>query len=146
MDLHSLGACHARELPQQSDDTIKNPCAKSSTEHSSWLLHCLDRVSGDEIATTHELIATMLGVRREGITHAASTMRDRGVLSYFRGHIKVLNRAKLEAAACECYAVIAHEYGRLLPSNATFGTRAGLTSALRAPGIPALRMASQAFR
>lgn len=115
-------------------------------QFASWLLHCLDRIPGGEIPMTQELIATVLGVRREGITNAATKMRDRGIVGHFRGRIKVLDRAKLEASACECYAAIAHEYGRLLPSTASYGTRASLTSALRAPGIPALRMASQATR
>jgi Mn-dependent DtxR family transcriptional regulator len=63
---------------------------------------------------TQELIANMLGVRREGVTEAAGKLRDIGIISYSRGHIKVLNRAKLEKHVCECYAVVKKEFDRLL--------------------------------
>src|SRR6185503_10629301 len=79
-----------------------------------WLLCTLDRVSSRELVMTQELVASMLGVRREGITHAAGKLRDAGFIRYRRGHISVLGRSGLEARACECYAVVKKEIGRLL--------------------------------
>jgi len=79
-----------------------------------WLLLTLDRVSSRELVMTQELVASMLGVRREGITDAAGKLRDAGFIRYRRGHISVLGRSGLEARACECYAVVKKEIGRLL--------------------------------
>jgi CRP-like cAMP-binding protein len=79
-----------------------------------WLLLTLDRVSSRELVMTQELVASMLGVRREGITDAAGKLRDAGFISYRRGHISVLGRSGLEARACECYAVVKTEIDRLL--------------------------------
>lgn len=79
------------------------------------LLLSLDRLAGDELAMTQELMANMLGVRREGVTEAALNLQKAGLISYARGHIKVLDRVGLEKRACECYAVVKHEYDRLLP-------------------------------
>ena len=75
----------------------------------------LDRLETDELIMTQELIANMLGVRREGVTEAAGKLQDDGLIHYHRGHIKVLDRAKLERRVCECYAVVKKEYDRLLP-------------------------------
>ena len=69
-----------------------------------WLLLSLDRLQGDELLMTQELIANMLGVRREGVTEAAHKLQAAGLIQYSRGHIKVLDRAKLEKRTCECYA------------------------------------------
>jgi CRP-like cAMP-binding protein len=80
-----------------------------------WLLLSLDRLQGDELVMTQELIANMLGVRREGVTEAAGRLQKDGVIHYSRGHIKVLDRAGLEKRVCECYAVVRKEYDRLLP-------------------------------
>ena len=82
-----------------------------------WLLSSLDRLSTNELTMTQEWIATMLGVRREGITVAAGKLQSEGVIEYCRGHIKVLNRARLEAGACECYRVLRTECQRLLPDT-----------------------------
>ena len=79
-----------------------------------WLLLTLDRMPTAELVITQELIAGMLGVRREGITEAAGKLQDRGLIRYRRGHITVLNRAGLERDVCECYAVVKTEVGRLL--------------------------------
>ena len=79
-----------------------------------WLLLSLDRLTGDELLMTQELIANMLGVRREGVTESALKLQKAGLISYARGHIKVLNRAGLEARTCECYDVVKKEYDRLL--------------------------------
>ena len=80
-----------------------------------WLLLSLDRLQGDELLMTQELIANMLGVRREGVTEAAGKLQSEGLIQYSRGHIKVLDRAKLEKRVCECYAVVRKEFDRLLP-------------------------------
>ena len=80
-----------------------------------WLLLSLDRLPSDELVMTQELIANMLGVRREGVTEAAGKLQAEGLIRYSRGHITVLDRAQLEARVCECYAVVKKEYDRLLP-------------------------------
>ncbi|HET6788263.1 MAG TPA: Crp/Fnr family transcriptional regulator [Aquabacterium sp.] len=83
-----------------------------------WLLLSLDRLPGLEIVMTQELIANMLGVRREGVTEAALKLQKAGLISYTRGRITVLDRPGLEARVCECYAVVKREYERLLPAPA----------------------------
>ena len=82
-----------------------------------WLLLSLDRLPNNEIAMTQELIANMLGVRREGVTEAAGKLQRFGLIHYKRGHIEVIDRAGIEARACECYAVVKKEYDRLLPEK-----------------------------
>jgi CRP-like cAMP-binding protein len=81
-----------------------------------WLLLRLDRLAGAEVAMTQELIAGMLGVRREGVTVAAARLQRAGLIRYSRGHIRVLDRAALERCSCECYGVVRREYERLLPA------------------------------
>jgi len=80
-----------------------------------WLLISFDRISGNELIMTHGLIATMLGVRREGVTKAAGKLQRAGLIHYSRGHITLVDRPKLEAQACECYQVVKKEFNRLLP-------------------------------
>jgi CRP-like cAMP-binding protein len=80
-----------------------------------WLLLSLDRLPGDELVVTQEVIANMLGVRREGVTEAAVALQRAGLISYRRGHITVLDRSGLEKRSCECYAVVKVEYDRLMP-------------------------------
>ncbi len=80
-----------------------------------WLLLSLDRLQGSELVMTQELIANMLGVRREGVTEAALRLQKLGLISYARGRIRVLDRPRLEERTCECYAVVKKEYDRLLP-------------------------------
>ena len=79
-----------------------------------WLLLTLDRLPSNNLVMTQELIASMLGVRRESVTDAAGKLKEHGVISYRRGHIKVLDRSGLEAHVCECYGVVKMEYARLL--------------------------------
>lgn len=81
-----------------------------------WLLLNLDRLPGLELVVTQELIAHMLGVRREGVTEAALALQKAGLIAYRRGHVTVLDRSGLAARACECHAVILAEYERLLPA------------------------------
>ena len=80
-----------------------------------WLLMSIDRLPSNELTMTQELIANMLGVRREGVTESAGKLQKLGLINYNRGHIVVLDRAALEAHACECYAVVKQEFDRLLP-------------------------------
>ena len=80
-----------------------------------WLLLSLDRLHSNELVMTQELIANMLGVRREGVTEAAGNLQEAGLIRYSRGHITVLDRPKLEAQVCECYTVVKREFDRLLP-------------------------------
>ena len=84
-----------------------------------WLLLSLDRLSGNELNMTQELIANMLGVRREGVTEAALKLQQAGLIRYARGHIHVLDRPGLERRTCECYQVVRKEYARLLPARAS---------------------------
>ncbi len=80
-----------------------------------WLLLNVDRLKSNDLVTTQELIASVLGVRREGVTGAALKLQSAGLIEYSRGHITVLDRPALEKRSCECYAVVKHEYARLLP-------------------------------
>ena len=80
-----------------------------------WLLLSLDRLATNELSMTQELIANMLGVRREGVTEAAGKLQEVGLIRYHRGRITVLDRPKLEARSCECYQVVKTEFDRLLP-------------------------------
>lgn len=81
---------------------------------SRWLLLTLDRMPSSDLVITQELIASMLGVRREGVTEAAGKLKDLGIISYRRGHITVLNRPQLNLQSCECYTVVKSEFERLL--------------------------------
>jgi len=83
-----------------------------------WLLLSMDRLASDRLVMTQELIANMLGVRREGVTEAAGKLQAEGLIHYSRGHITVRDRPRLEARVCECYAVVKKEYDRLLPEVA----------------------------
>jgi CRP-like cAMP-binding protein len=87
--------------------TVEQRCAR-------WLLQTRDRVGGDEFLLTHEVLAQMLAVRRAGVTVAAGALQKAGLITYSRGRVRVLDRAGLEAAACECYAVVRAHTGRLL--------------------------------
>jgi len=80
-----------------------------------WLLLSLDRLPDNELVVTQELIANMLGVRREGVTEAAVALQKADLIRYRRGHITVVDRPGLEKRSCECYAVVKAEYDRLMP-------------------------------
>ena len=86
-----------------------------------WLLLSLDRLPANDLVMTQELIANMLGVRREGVTEAAGKLQAAGLIEYSRGRITVLDRPRLEARSCECYAVVKKEYDRLLPPAVVAG-------------------------
>lgn len=83
-----------------------------------WLLMSIDRLSGNRLLMTQELIANMLGVRREGVTEAAGKLQKLGIISYKRGKIEILDRTRLESLSCECYAVVKRETDRLLNTKA----------------------------
>ena len=102
-------------ITQMAQTAVCNRHHSVDQQLCRWLLLSIDRLSVPEITMTQELIANMLGVRREGVTEAAGKLQKAGVISYRRGHIKVLNRLKLEAMSCECYEVVRRETARLLP-------------------------------
>jgi len=96
-----------------------------------WLLLSLDRLSDNHLTMTQELIANMLGVRREGVTDAAGKLQAQGIIKYHRGKITVLNRSKLEQICCECYEVVKKETDRLLPFKTNSQNRGGQIPHLR---------------
>jgi CRP-like cAMP-binding protein len=104
-------------ITQMAQTAVCNRHHSLDQQLCRWLLLSLDRLRGDELAMTQELIANMLGVRREGVTEAAHHLQQAGLIRYARGHIRVLDRAALEQRSCECYAVVKREYERLLPEK-----------------------------
>jgi CRP-like cAMP-binding protein len=102
-------------LTQMAQTAVCNRHHSLDQQLCRWLLLSLDRLAGDELVMTQELIANMLGVRREGVTEAAGNLQNSGLIKYSRGHITVLDRSGLEARTCECYAVVKKEFDRLLP-------------------------------
>ena len=102
-------------ITQMAQTAVCNRHHSVDQQLCRWLLLSIDRLSKPEIRMTQELIANMLGVRREGVTEAAGKLQKAGVISYRRGHIKVLDRPQLEAMSCECYEVVRRESARLLP-------------------------------
>lgn len=105
-------------ITQMAQTAVCNRHHSLDQQLCRWLLLSLDRLPSNELLMTQELIANMLGVRREGVTEAAGNLQRAGLIEYHRGHITVLDRAGLEARTCECYAVVKKEFNRLLP-NAT---------------------------
>ena len=101
-------------ITQISQTAVCNRLHSVEQQLCRWLLLSHDRVKADELIMTQELIADMLGVRREGVTVAAGRLQDDGAISYVRGHITILDRQKLEATVCECYRVVKNEFDRLL--------------------------------
>ncbi len=102
-------------ITQMAQTAVCNRHHSLDQQLCRWLLLSLDRLRGNELVMTQELIANMLGVRREGVTEAALKLQKLGLIQYARGHIRVLDRARLETRVCECYAVVKTEYDRLLP-------------------------------
>ena len=101
-------------MTQMSQTAVCNRLHTIEQQLCRWLLLSHDRLDSDELVMTQELIANMLGVRREGVTHAAGRLQEGGLISYVRGRIAILDRRGLEAAVCECYKVVKDEYDRLL--------------------------------
>ena len=100
-------------ITQMAQTAVCNRHHSIDQQLCRWLLLSLDRLAGNRLVMTQELIANMLGVRREGVTEAASKLQALGVIEYHRGKITVLDRPKLEKLSCECYAVVKRETDRL---------------------------------
>lgn len=115
--LHLLLRYTQALITQMSQTAVCNRHHSLDQQLCRWLLLSLDRLQAKELVMTQELIANMLGVRREGVTEAAGKLQQAGLIRYQRGHITVLDRAGLERRTCECYAVVKKEYDRLLPST-----------------------------
>lgn len=117
--LQHMSLCYTQALITQMAQTAV--CNRHHTlvqQLCRWLLLSLDRLPTNELKMTQELIANMLGVRREGVTEAAGKLQAEGLIQYSRGNIRVLNRIGLEKRACECYGVVRKEFDRLLPAQA----------------------------
>lgn len=104
-------------ITQMAQTAVCNRHHSLDQQLCRWLLLSLDRLDGCDLVMTQELIANMLGVRREGVTEAALKLQGLGLIRYARGHISVLDRPGLERRTCECYAVVKKEYDRLLPAR-----------------------------
>ena len=102
-------------LAQMAQTAVCNRHHTIDQQLCRWLLLSLDRLPTTQLLMTQELIANMLGVRREGVTEAAGKLQDAGLIQYNRGHITILDRAGLEERVCECYEVVRKEFLRLLP-------------------------------
>jgi CRP-like cAMP-binding protein len=102
-------------ITQMAQTAVCNRHHSLDQQLCRWLLLSLDRLPGQDLVMTQELISNMLGVRREGVTEAAQKLQTAGLIRYARGHITVLDRAGLERRTCECYGVVKKEYDRLLP-------------------------------
>ncbi|MET0498483.1 MAG: Crp/Fnr family transcriptional regulator [Steroidobacteraceae bacterium] len=120
--LHLLLRYTQALITQMSQTAVCNRHHSLDQQLCRWLLLSLDRLPGKELVMTQELIANMLGVRREGVTESALRLQSAGVISYARGHITVLDRPALERRTCECYAVVKKEYDRLLGMSAPAST------------------------
>jgi CRP-like cAMP-binding protein len=103
-------------ITQMSQTAVCNRHHSLQQQLCRWLLLSIDRLSSNDLKMTQELIANMLGVRRESVTEAAGALQNMGLISYSRGIIKVLDRKGLEAKSCECYQVVKDEMDRLLPA------------------------------
>ncbi len=115
--LHLLLRYTQALITQMAQTAVCNRHHTLDQQLCRWLLLSLDRLQGNDLVMTQELIANMLGVRREGVTEAALKLQKVGLIRYTRGHISVLDRAGLERRTCECYAVVKNEYDRLLPER-----------------------------
>ena len=113
--LHLLLRYTQALITQMAQTAVCNRHHSLDQQLCRWLLLSLDRLEGSELVMTQELIANMLGVRREGVTEAATKLQRDGLIRYARGHITILDRAGLEERTCECYVVVRREYERLLP-------------------------------
>jgi CRP-like cAMP-binding protein len=103
-------------ITQMAQTAVCNRHHSLDQQLCRWLLLSLDRLQTNELIMTQELIANMLGVRREGVTEGALKLQEAGLIKYARGRITVLDRPGLEKRTCECYAVVKREYDRLLPT------------------------------
>jgi CRP-like cAMP-binding protein len=113
--LHVLLRYTQALLTQMAQTAVCNRHHSVDQQLCRWLLLSLDRLSSPKLTMTQELIANMLGVRREGVTHSAGKLQKLGLITYTRGEIMVVDRPRLEQLCCECYAVVKKETDRLLP-------------------------------
>jgi CRP-like cAMP-binding protein len=117
--LHLLLRYTQALITQMAQTAVCNRHHTLDQQLCRWLLLSLDRLDSNQLVMTQELIANMLGVRREGVTEGALKLQRAGLIRYARGHITVLDRAGLENRSCECYSVVKKEYDRLLPAQLT---------------------------
>jgi len=117
--LHLLLRYTQALITQMAQTAVCNRHHSVDQQLCRWLLLSLDRLASNELTMTQELIANMLGVRREGVTEAAGKLQALGLIHYSRGRITVLDRLGIEAKACECYEVVKREFDRLLPEART---------------------------
>jgi CRP-like cAMP-binding protein len=115
--LHLLLRYTQALITQMAQTAVCNRHHSLDQQLCRWLLLSLDRLKSNELVMTQELIANMLGVRREGVTEGALKLQQAGLIRYARGHISILDRDGLEKRTCECYAVVKKEYDRLLPQE-----------------------------
>jgi CRP-like cAMP-binding protein len=115
--LHLLLRYTQALITQMAQTAVCNRHHTLDQQLCRWLLLSLDRLQGNQLVMTQELIANMLGVRREGVTEGAMKLQRAGLISYARGHITVLDRTGVEKRSCECYLVVKKEYDRLLPKQ-----------------------------
>jgi CRP-like cAMP-binding protein len=108
--------CYTQALiTQMAQTAVCNRHHSLDQQLCRWLLLSIDRLSTNELVMTHDLIANMLGVRREGVTESAGKLQKAGLITYHRGRITIIDRKGLESRVCECYEVVRREYDRLLP-------------------------------
>ena len=118
-------------LTQMAQTAVCNRHHSVDQQLCRWLLMSIDRLPSNQLTMTQELIANMLGVRREGVTEAAGKLQSKGLIKYSRGKITVLDRPRLEKASCECYQVVKAEFDRLLPDHAQSDQKSAMG---KAPG------------
>jgi CRP-like cAMP-binding protein len=143
--LHLLLRYTQALITQMTQTAVCNRHHSVEQQLCRWLLVTLDRVPSGQLLMTQELIASMLGVRREGITEAAGNLQDAGYIRYRRGHISVLDRSGLEASSCECYAAVKKEFTRLL-SDVQYRQGSFTVTRLPAPAGKAAQPDRQAGR
>jgi CRP-like cAMP-binding protein len=136
-------------ITQMAQTAVCNRHHSVDQQLCRWLLLSLDRLPGNDLKMTQELIANMLGVRREGVTESAGKLQEDGLIRYSRGHITVLDRPGIEARVCECYPVVKNEYDRLLgvtPGHIQVPVREALHASRLSGRFPASVLADPRFR
>jgi len=128
--LHILLRYTQALITQMAQTAVCNRHHTVDQQLCRWLLLSLDRLSSNQLVMTQELIANMLGVRREGVTEAAGKLQKAGVIEYRRGKITVLDRSRLETMSCECYEVVRKETDRLLPARSAENAGANVPRAV----------------
>jgi CRP-like cAMP-binding protein len=122
-------------ITQIAQNAACNRAHQIEGQIAKWLLMCQDRAHSQELELTQEFIATMLGIRRPGVTETAGLLRDKGLINYVRGYISITDREGLEGLTCVCYALVKREFDRLLSSNGYCGRVIERTETSRLTGI-----------